>query len=72
MVERMEARCAELIGVDHAVAVNNGTTALVLAIEALGLRPGDEVITSPFTFVATLNAILEAGAVARFGDIPRP
>ena len=69
MVARFEATCAEMAGTSHAVAVNNGTTALVLAIEALQLRPGDEVITSPFTFVATLNAILEAGATARFADI---
>ena len=68
-VERFEKKFAELHGVQHAVAVNNGTTALVVAMEALGLRPGDEVITSPFTFVATLNAILEAGATARFADI---
>lgn len=68
-VERFEQEFAALHGVRHAVAVNNGTTALVVAMEALGLRPGDEVITSPFTFVATLNAILEAGATARFADI---
>ena len=55
--------------VRHAIAVNNGTTALVAAIQALDLRPGDEVITTPFTFIATLNAILEAGATVRFGDI---
>ncbi len=53
----------------HAVAVTNGTIALVAAMQALGLEPGDEVVTSPFTFVATLNAILECGAVARFADI---
>ena len=68
-VERFEREFAELHGVKHAVAVNNGTTALVVAMEALGVGPGDEVITSPFTFVATLNAILEAGATARFADI---
>ena len=68
-VERFERMFAELHGVPHAVAVNNGTTALVAALQALDLRPGDEVITSPFTFVATLNAILEAGATARFADI---
>jgi perosamine synthetase len=69
MVERLERQFGDLVGVPHAVAVNNGTTALVAALQALDLRPGDEVITSPFTFVATLNAILEAGAVARFADI---
>lgn len=68
-VERFEKRFAELHQVKHAVAVNNGTTALVVAMEALGIGPGDEVVTSPFTFVATLNAILEAGATARFADI---
>ena len=68
-VERFEREFAELHGVSHAVAVNNGTTALVVAMEALGIGPGDEVITSPFTFVATLNAILEVGATARFADI---
>ncbi|WP_086666869.1 DegT/DnrJ/EryC1/StrS family aminotransferase [Lentzea kentuckyensis] len=69
MVKRFEDTFAEIAGVDHAIAVNNGTTALVAAIQALDLQPGDEVVTSPFTFIATLNAILEAGATARFADI---
>lgn len=69
MVERLEQAFAEVVGVPHAVAVNSGTTALVAALKVLDLQPGDEVITSPFTFVATLNAILEAGATARFADI---
>ncbi len=69
LVKRLEDEFAELIGVEHVVAVNNGTTALVAALEVLDLRPGDEVITSPFTFVATLNAIIDAGATARFADI---
>lgn len=69
VVAEFEQRFAELVGAKHAVAVNNGTTALVAAIQALDLKPGDEVITSPFTFIATLNAILEAGATVRFGDI---
>ncbi|MBI4934937.1 MAG: DegT/DnrJ/EryC1/StrS family aminotransferase [Actinobacteria bacterium] len=68
-VERLERDFAAIHGVRHAVAVNNGTTALVAALQVLGVQPGDEVITSPFTFVATLNAILEAGATARFADI---
>lgn len=69
MVQRLELEFAEMIGVRHVVAVNNGTTALIAALEVLDLQPGDEVITSPFTFVATLNAILAAGATARFADI---
>jgi dTDP-4-amino-4,6-dideoxygalactose transaminase len=69
MVTRFEDRFAEVVGARHAVAVNNGTTALVAALQVLDLAPGDEVITSPFTFVASLNAILEAGATARFADI---
>ncbi|WP_216212925.1 DegT/DnrJ/EryC1/StrS family aminotransferase [Amycolatopsis aidingensis] len=69
MVRRLEAAFAEVTGTRHAVAVNNGTTALIGALQVLDLRPGDEVITSPFTFVATLNAILQAGATVRFADI---
>ncbi|MCE7004885.1 DegT/DnrJ/EryC1/StrS family aminotransferase [Kibdelosporangium philippinense] len=69
MVKRFEDAFAKVAGVEHAVAVNSGTTALVASIEVLDLQPGDEVITSPFTFVATLNAILEAGASVRFADI---
>ena len=69
MVARLEAGFAALCGVRHAIAVTNGTVALVAALQALGVGPGDEVVTSPFTFVATLNAILECGAVARFADI---
>ncbi|TFD67295.1 DegT/DnrJ/EryC1/StrS family aminotransferase [Cryobacterium ruanii] len=68
-VKELEDSFAELVGVKHAVAVSNGTTSLVAAIEVLDLKPGDEVLTSPFTFVATLNAILEAGATATFADI---
>jgi dTDP-4-amino-4,6-dideoxygalactose transaminase len=69
MVKRFEDAFAVVAGVPHAVAVNSGTTALVASLQVLDLQPGDEVITSPFTFVATLNAILEAGATARFADI---
>jgi len=68
-VAQLESRFAELFGIPHAIAVNNGTTALVAALQVLDLKPGDEVITSPFTFAATLNAILEAGATATFADI---
>jgi perosamine synthetase len=69
LVKRLEEEFAALIGVDQVVAVNNGTSALIAALAVLDLKPGDEVITSPFTFVATLNAIIESGATARFADI---
>ena len=69
LVARFEQMFAEMTGVKHAIAVNNGTTSLVAALQSFDLEPGAEVITSPFTFAATLNAILEAGATARFADI---
>ncbi|MBV9099453.1 MAG: DegT/DnrJ/EryC1/StrS family aminotransferase [Candidatus Dormibacteraeota bacterium] len=69
MVERFEGLCAAMAGTRYAVAVANGTVALEAALEACGAGPGDEVITSPFTFAATLNAILRCGAVARFADV---
>ncbi|MFI9626396.1 DegT/DnrJ/EryC1/StrS family aminotransferase [Streptomyces sp. NPDC052042] len=69
MVERLEEVMAQIVGTEHAIAVNSGTAALSLSLEALDLRPGDEVITSPFTFAATLNAIIASGATARFADI---
>lgn len=68
-VAELEALFASRHESDHAIAVNNGTTALVLALEVLDLKPGDEVITTPFTFAATLNAIIESGATAKFVDI---
>ena len=67
--KRLEDEFAGLIGVDHVVAVNNGTTALIAALQLLDLQPGDEVVTSPFTFVATLNAVVQSGATVRFADI---
>ncbi len=69
MVERLEQEFQDWAGTEHVVAVSNGTVSLVAALEALQLPRGSEVVTSPFTFVATLNAILEAGLTARFGDI---
>jgi dTDP-4-amino-4,6-dideoxygalactose transaminase len=69
MVERFEGLVAEMCGTKHAVAVSNGTISLVAALQAAGIGPGDEVVTSPFTFVASVNAILECGARVRFADI---
>jgi dTDP-4-amino-4,6-dideoxygalactose transaminase len=69
MVERFEALCAAMAGTSHAVAVGNGTVALDAALAVLDIGPGKEVITSPFTFAATINAILRSGAEVRFADI---
>jgi len=69
VVAELESAFAEFCGVPHAVAVSNGTIALVAAMKAIGLGPGDEVITTPFSFAATLNAVLESGATIRFADI---
>jgi dTDP-4-amino-4,6-dideoxygalactose transaminase len=68
-VESFEREFAVYCGAAHAVAVNSGTSALHLALLAVGVRPGDEVITVPFTFVATVAAIEYAGARPVFVDI---
>jgi dTDP-4-amino-4,6-dideoxygalactose transaminase len=69
MVERLEKVIGQWAGVEHAVAVSSGTAAILLSLQAWELKPGDEVITSPFTFSATLNAIITSGATASFVDI---
>jgi perosamine synthetase len=69
MVERFEALCTAMTGTAHAVAVSNGTVALDAALHILDIGLGQEVITSPFTFAATINAILRSGASVRFADI---
>lgn len=69
IVAELETKFGDLVGAKHVVATSSGTTALQLALEVAGVGPGDEVITSPFTFVATLNSILTRGAIARLVDI---
>ena len=68
-VAELEARFAALVGTKHAVASTSGTASLHLNLLALGVGPGDEVITSPFTFIASANAILYVGATPVFADI---
>lgn len=68
-VNTFEQRFAELMGVPSAVATNSGTCALNTALNALEVGPGDEVITSPYTFVATAQVIFQLGALAVFADI---
>lgn len=68
-VESFEREFAAYCGVAHAVGVNSGTSALHVALLAAGVGPGDEVITVPFTFVATIAAIEHAGAKPVFVDV---
>ena len=68
-VLRFEQEFADYCNVKHAIAVNTGTSALHLALLAAGIGPGDEVITVPFTFVATVSAICYAGARPVFVDV---
>lgn len=68
-VSELEERLAELTGADHCITVASGTEALLISLMALDLRPGDEVITTPFTFVATAEVIVLLGAVPVFADI---
>jgi len=68
-VELFENEFEEFLGVNYAVAVCNGTAALHSALLALDVQPGDKVITTPFTFVATANTILMCGATPVFADV---
>lgn len=69
MVAKLEERFAALCGVKHAIATTSGTTALHVALLANDIGPGDEVITTPFTFIASANSILFTGARPVFVDI---
>lgn len=68
-VEGFEQQFASYIGTEHCIACNSGTDALYLALRALNIGPGDEVITTPFTFVATAETITAVGATPVFVDI---
>lgn len=66
---RFEQRIAAYVGTRHAIAVNSGTSGLHLCVRALGLQAGDEVITTPYSFVASANALLYEGVVPVFVDV---
>jgi dTDP-4-amino-4,6-dideoxygalactose transaminase len=68
-VEAFEREFADYLGVEHCVGVGNGTDALSLALRALGVEPGDEVVMPSFTFYATAEAAVNVGAVPVFCDI---
>jgi dTDP-4-amino-4,6-dideoxygalactose transaminase len=67
--EELERRFAEYVGAKHALAVSSGTAAMHLSLVALGIGPGDEVITTPITWPATANVIVHTGATPVFADV---
>ena len=69
VVAEFENKFAQYIGKDYGIATTSGTTALEVAFRALGIGSGDKVLTTPFSFIATANAIIYAGATPVFADI---
>jgi perosamine synthetase len=69
MVENFERALGERVGAPHVAAVSSGTAGLHLAVRLAGLGPGDEVVTTPFSFVASANCILYEGATPVFADV---
>ena len=68
-VKELELKLANYTGVKHAVACASGTDALLIALLAIGIKPGDEIITTPFTFISSSEVISQLGAIPVFVDI---
>ena len=68
-VNKFEKNISKLIKARYVLAVGSGTDAIMLSLKCLGIREGDEVITTPFTFYATIGAIVTSGAIPVFVDI---
>ena len=68
-VDLFEKKICKYLGVNHCVALNSGTDALVLGLHLLGIKRGDEVITPPNSFVASTAAIVHLGAIPVFADV---
>ena len=68
-VKELELNLAKYTGAKHAVACASGTDALLIALLAIGIKPGDEIITTPFTFISSSEVISQLGAVPVFVDI---
>ena len=69
IVEEFEKKMADFLGVKNSIAVNSGTSSMLLSLDALGIQDGDEIITTPFTFAATSNVIVQRKAHPIFVDI---